>query len=379
MLREGEIRIPSGCAISGIMNKKGKRFDGVDIIDSIALMHDRSNGLGGGFAAYGIYPEFKEDYAFHFFFDDELIKKETEELLSKEFTIIYREPIPIRKTKAIANAPLIWRYFVQPKAKEMMRTGLPEDEYVVKFVMRINSEVGGAYVFSSGKNMGAFKGVGFPEDIGEYFRLDEYKAYIWTAHGRFPTNTPGWWGGAHPFTLLDTSVVHNGEISSYDANRRFIEMYGYKCTLQTDTEVMAYIFDFLMRKQGVPIDVIVTAMASPLWKDIEKMEPTKRETVKAIRAVYGSLLVNGPFSILVGTSKGMVALNDRIKLRPSVAATKGDFLYVASEESAIRQVCSNPDHIWAPEGGEPVIGLLESAADETTTLFDMEEKIAINS
>ena len=25
---------------------------------------------------------------------------------------------------------------------------------------------------------------------------------------------PGWWGGAHPFALLDYSVVHNGEISS---------------------------------------------------------------------------------------------------------------------------------------------------------------------
>ena len=57
------------------------------------------------------------------------------------------------------------------------------------------------------------------------------EGYSWTAHGRYPTNTPGWWGGAHPFALLDYSVVHNGEISSYDANRRFIEMYGYHCAL----------------------------------------------------------------------------------------------------------------------------------------------------
>ena len=66
---------------------------------------------------------------------------------------------------------------------------------------------------------------------GEFYRLEEYEGYCWTAHGRYPTNTPGWWGGAHPFALLDYSVVHNGEISSYDANRRFIEMFGYKCTL----------------------------------------------------------------------------------------------------------------------------------------------------
>ena len=72
------------------------------------------------------------------------------------------------------------------------------------------------------------------EDVGLFYRLEDYKGYSWTAHGRYPTNTPGWWGGAHPFTLLDYSIVHNVEISSYDANRRFVDMFGYKCTLQTD-------------------------------------------------------------------------------------------------------------------------------------------------
>ncbi|MDN5294477.1 MAG: hypothetical protein PWQ31_1782, partial [Eubacteriales bacterium] len=57
------MRIPSGCAISGIMNVKGKKMNGEAIIKSIALMHDRSNGLGGGFAAYGIYPHYKDLYA----------------------------------------------------------------------------------------------------------------------------------------------------------------------------------------------------------------------------------------------------------------------------------------------------------------------------
>lgn len=60
MLREGQVRIPSGCALSGIMSRNGSRFSGEEIIKSIVLMHDRSNGLGGGFAAYGIYPQFKE-------------------------------------------------------------------------------------------------------------------------------------------------------------------------------------------------------------------------------------------------------------------------------------------------------------------------------
>lgn len=54
--KEGQVRIPAGCAISGIFHKDGTRENGTRIIDSIRTMHDRSNGLGGGFAGYGIYP-----------------------------------------------------------------------------------------------------------------------------------------------------------------------------------------------------------------------------------------------------------------------------------------------------------------------------------
>jgi len=52
MLLEGQTRIPSGCAISGVISKSRKRMSGEAIIKSISVMHDRSNGLGGGFAAY---------------------------------------------------------------------------------------------------------------------------------------------------------------------------------------------------------------------------------------------------------------------------------------------------------------------------------------
>ncbi|MCA6072437.1 MAG: glutamine amidotransferase family protein, partial [Endomicrobium sp.] len=194
---------------------------------------------------------------------------------------------------------------------------------------------------------------------GEFFMLDTYEAHTWTAHGRFPTNTPGWWGGAHPFTMLNWSVVHNGEISSYDANRRFVEMYGYKCTLQTDTEVITYLFDMLVRKHNIPMEKAIKIVAAPFWDDIERENKELQTELKSMRAVYANALINGPFSIILGYEKGMIALNDRIKLRSLVAAEKGDRTYVASEESAIRIICDNPDKIWSPKGGEPVIALLE--------------------
>ena len=360
-LLEGQVRIPSGCAIAAIIDEAGTRFSGRDIVAAMAPMHERSSGLGGGFAAYGIYPEHADCFAFHLFFDSTEAKRATEELLKDTFEVVLSEEIPIAKIPEITDEPLIWRYFVVPHASVLARLQVDEDEYVVRTVMHINTRISGAYVFSSGKNMGAFKAVGYPEDVGRYYRLDEYEAYLWTAHGRYPTNTPGWWGGAHPFALGDWSVVHNGEISSYDANRRFIEMFGYKCTLQTDTEVITYLVDYLMRRQGLSLEETAHVMAAPFWDTIEHLPvdtPEARaykDELTYLRKVFPSLLVTGPFSIVLGFTGGCMALNDRLKLRSLVTARKGSRVYIASEEAAIRAVEPDAGDVEAPAGGAPFI------------------------
>ena len=66
-------------------------------------------------------------------------------------------------------------------------------------------------------------------------------------------------------------------------------------------------------------------------------------------------MITGPFSILVGFNGGLMALNDRLKLRSMVVAEKGDKVYVASEECAIRYLEKDVDRIWSPKGGDPVI------------------------
>lgn len=355
MRLEGQVRIPSGCAISGIFSKDGERIAGDQIVRSIATMHDRSNGLGGGFAGYGIYPQYKDFYAFHLFYDSENAKETCEAFLNEHFDVINLSKIPVRKTPQITDEPLIWRYFVTPLPTRLAQSQLDEKEFVVRCVIRINSKIDGAYVFSSGKNMGVFKAVGFPEDVGEFYRLDEYEGYCWTAHGRYPTNTPGWWGGAHPFAMLDYSIVHNGEISSYDANRRFIEMFGYQCTLMTDTEVITYMVDYLLRKQGLSLEEMASVIAAPFWSTIERKPPEERERLTYLRNAFSSLLVTGPFSILLGFDGGMMALNDRLKLRSMVVGEKGERVYVASEECAIRVIEPELDRLWSPKGGEPVI------------------------
>ena len=355
MKPEGQVRIPSGCAIAAVISKDGKRMTGRKIIDAMKPMHDRSNGLGGGFAAYGIYPEYKDFYALHMFYDERATRKNCEAFLKERFEIVKSEIIPTRKILAITDEPIIWRYFVAPLRSQLSAYQLDEKEFVARTVMKINTEMPGAYVFSSGKNMGTFKAVGFPEDVGEFYRLDEYEGYSWTAHGRYPTNTPGWWGGAHPFTLLDYSIVHNGEISSYDANRRFIEMFGYKCNLQTDTEVITYIMDYLIRRQGLTLEETAAVVSASFWSTIEKKLPEIREKETFLRTVFPSLLITGPFSIVFGFNGGLMALNDRLKLRSMVVGEKDDKVFIASEEAAIRVMEPDAENIWAPAGGEPVI------------------------
>jgi glutamate synthase domain-containing protein 1 len=345
------------CALFGVVDRSGKLFDSNIAINAMKNMKVRGNGLGAGFAVYGIYPKYKDYYALHIMFQDGNIeaKKKVDDFLNKNFDVVYDEEIPTNPEANVVDPPIVWKYFVVPKQDEK------SDDYVVSKVMYINTRIDDAYVFSSGKDMGVFKGVGFPEDVAEFFMLSEYRGYIWVAHSRFPTNTPGWWGGAHPFCILDWTVVHNGEISSYGTNRRYLEMYGYYCTLFTDTEVMAYAIDLLMRRQKFPIEVVAKIFAPPMWDVIEHMDEEKKRLYTTLRMIYGPLLVNGPFTVIVARHGEIFGLTDRIRLRPITAGEKGNRLFLSSEEAAIRAVSPNLDRVWTPHGGEPIIGRIKKA------------------
>jgi glutamate synthase domain-containing protein 1 len=346
----------SGCAVSGIMDTSGGKMDGTAIMKSIACMRERSNGLGGGFAAYGIYPEHEDLYALHMMFLNTDRRYEVEELLKKNFFVAESQKIPTKKIKEIVDTPVLWRYFIKVENKP---EGMTDDDYIVKTVMEINSQIEGVFVASSGKNMGVFKGVGYPEDIGRFYRLDEYNGYSWTSHGRFPTNTSGWWGGAHPFNILNWSVVHNGELSSYGINKRCLEGYGYICTLMTDTEVVAYTIDLLVRKHGLSIQAMSDVIAAPLWSTIDRMPEEEKIYYTKLRQAYSSLLLNGPFSFIVTNRTQMIGITDRIRLRPLVGAKKGKMVYISTEEAAIRHIEPELDEIIMPRGGELIMAELK--------------------
>ena len=278
--RYGDDKVYDACGLIGIMDVTERRFSGHDIVTGIVNMTERGNGLGSGFAVYGCYPVYADCYAFHIMFTELESRPQVESFIRDHFVLVHAEEVPHNPTPGLSDAPLIWRYFCQvdPGATDHGSRGETRDEseYVVARVMEVNTSGLGAYIYGSGKDVGVFKGVGYPEQIANYFGIADYEGYLFTAHNRFPTNTPGWWGGAHPFALLDWTVVHNGEISSYGANRRYLEMQGYHCTMFTDTEVMAYAADFLMRRHNLPVEIAAKVMAPPLWVEIERMEPKEK-------------------------------------------------------------------------------------------------------
>ena len=107
MEKEGNIRIPSGCAVAAVISKEGRRMTGSTIVEAMKPMHDRSNGLGGGFAGYGIYPEYRDFYALHMFYDCRDTRKTCEAYLKESFEIVKSELIPTRRIPEITDKPII--------------------------------------------------------------------------------------------------------------------------------------------------------------------------------------------------------------------------------------------------------------------------------
>lgn len=345
------------CGIIGVIDKSRSLMDGSHIKSALSMMNERGSGEGAGYVAYGVYPEFKDYYALHVFFDNvHEHKKEVDTLLGQWGTIIHDEEIPTYEQPGLRKVHTPWRYFFSPDTSLMTRSSTPAEDIVTSLVMKVNTQVNGALVFSSGKNLGVFKAAGWPEEVADFYRIEDYSGYIWMGHNRYPTNTPGWWGGAHPFNLLNWSVVHNGEITSYGTNRRYIESFGYQCSMFTDTEVVAYVVDLLARRHGLSQELTVRALAPPFWDEIDREEPKQQELDRAIRLTYGPAMMNGPFAIVVADQDSMVAFTDRSKLRPLVGAENGSKLYVSSEEAAIRAMDPDIDDVFTPRAGDPIIG-----------------------
>jgi len=147
----------SACGVIGFVNHDKQLVDGSVIRRAMVNMHDRGNGLGGGFAAYGIYPDNADLYCLHIMYDAKMDVPEVEQYLQTRLEVHKIEEIPIFEVQAVPSYPYFRRYFVMPP--KVRFPDVSDNDYMVNVVMHINVNIEHAFVVSSGKNMGVFKGV----------------------------------------------------------------------------------------------------------------------------------------------------------------------------------------------------------------------------
>ncbi|MEM4405290.1 MAG: hypothetical protein QXR28_05475 [Nitrososphaerota archaeon] len=87
-----------------------------------------------------------------------------------------------------------------------------------------------ARIYSWGRFVDVYKGVGYPLDVYNIYHMGGRELYgdMWIAHTRQPTNSPGrlpiW---SHPFASGEWAIVHNGDISSFGSNMELLWSLGY--------------------------------------------------------------------------------------------------------------------------------------------------------
>ncbi len=101
------------CGIIGVIDRTRQQMDGTGIRAALSEMDERGSGEGAGYAAYGAFPDFKDYYALHVFFDTpHETKPLVEEELAKWGIIEHQEAIPTYEQANIRKVPHPLAFFL---------------------------------------------------------------------------------------------------------------------------------------------------------------------------------------------------------------------------------------------------------------------------
>ena len=330
-------------SFSAIIDKSGANISGEVIIKSVSGICS----VTGSIAAYGIYPQHKDFYALHISYDSVCAQNQCEEYLKANFDIT--------ESSRITDKPLLRRYFALPLRSKPAESGVSEREFMYNTVFHINSRIDGADIFSCGKNMGVFRAAVPLKNLGDYYNLQDYSGWCFIAQGGYSAELP-------LFSLPDYSVALNGNINSYTANRQALQSQGYNLTnlnTRSQSELAAYIIDYLHRKKGLNFEEIASVTAPPPKKTIEIMEREQRAVQEYLKTIFAAQVMDGDFTLLAGFSglqNGLMAVSKSAKTREAIKiGEKGNKVYISDSETVIRAAEPNPKKIWSPVSGQPVI------------------------
>ncbi len=314
--------IPSGCGIFAMLRKnKSKKIPGKYVVSGISEVKHRGSDRGAGYAMFN----FDSNNYYIRAFSDYDIKEDLERF---GFNVLESDRINL-------NGVTDRCYHVSINNNMML-------------LERINNKIWpDSRIYSYGK-LNVMKGIGYPEDVAKLYDIDKLSADMWLAHTRHPTNSPGelpFW--SHPFSSFNVAIVHNGDISSFGSNARYIESLGIKSLVGTDSEAVAYLFNDLVRKNDV----------------LKTVKILSGDVSDDLKRYYKNAMLDGPYSMAIGYDSGsdlyLIAMVDRHKFRPIYVGEDDNYYYVASEISQITEISRNA-MIWPLKSGSYFIASMKN-------------------
>ncbi len=397
---EGE----GGCGVVGLLSSC--KIEGKYLLKSLEQMRNRGNGKGGGIAAFGLdsecmgvsEEELEKYYILQVAYLDENSIIPVERFINKNFDIHKSYTLQglnnYKDLNLEIKPPLVYRYFIKPREEILLKfieeNGLKgfninkiEDEFIYQKSFLLNKtfyksgEEQRAFVLSSGKNMIVLKIVGYGDDVINYYNLKDFRAHLWIGHHRYPTKGKVWHpGGAHPFSILNHALVHNGDFSNYTAIVNYLRERNMYPLFLTDTEVAILLFDLWYRQYEYPVEYLLEAMAPTTERDFYLLSEEKQEIYKEIQISHVAASPDGPWFFIIGGNNvykkqfELFGITDTSMLRPqvfSILKDKIDIGIIASERQGINAILrelkrdgkitsSFADLYWNARGGSHTDG-----------------------
>ena len=356
------------CGVFAVLKKKhSSKIPNQIAVDGIECVRYRGSKFGAGFASFNI-ENSNKDFLLSIFVENENTFDEIKTILSDHgFTIGNIKSQTIAASELSLDISLI----ISTDNSEKLSQVVNEINY------KFSTPNYRARIYSSGNYVNVYKDIGYPSDVASSSGLitSDTDADLLIAHTRQPTNSPGssaiW---CHPFSNVNAAIVHNGDISSFGSNINFLNYRGVTNLVGTDSEVVAFIVDYLARIENLSMNDIGLILSNPYDRFLYRLGSDKTKYIRDLLYRYRGAELDGPFTIFIGYSDGndvyLLAVIDRSKFRPVVIGEDDDCIYMASEECQIRML-SPKANIWTPQPGRFVLasmnkGIIESGRDSDT-------------
>ncbi len=350
--------VHDGCGVFGVLAREGTPLiTSEDTVIAIECARFRGSPFGAGFAAFHLTGRTEDLPLVKIFVQD----AESVQGIRAVLDVYEPHGLYLREEKFSETVGLsamsVWEASIDCSDTDLLFEALMHLDAVMQKGSRMQ-----ARVFSSGRYVTVFKDVGYPIDVARAYQLldSNLSAQAWIAHTRQPTNSPGglpvW---SHPFSLFEWAIVHNGDVSSFGSNMSYLQGHGYSSFVGTDSEVITYLLDHLVRHTGLSVHDAATVLTMPYERFWARLPDGPEKTYfRDLSRGYTGANLDGPFVVVAGYADEhdtyMLGLMDRSKFRPILVGEDENRFYLASEECQIRSISPNA-RIWTPVPGSFVL------------------------